>query len=68
MTPATAREITAGMVGSSITATLVIAAQIAFNNPDPAPATTTTTVTTTVTTPVAPCDGPACPPRPPSDY
>ena len=67
MTPDTAREITAAMVGSSITATLVIAAQIAFNDPDPAP-TTTTTVTTTVTTPVAPCDGPACPPWPSLDY
>lgn len=66
MTTTTRRAITAGLVGSAITATLMTAAQLAAH--DPAPAPTTTTVTTTVTTPVAPCDGPACPPWPSLDY
>lgn len=66
MTPTTRRAITAGLVGSAITATLMMAAQLAAHTPAPAP--TTTTVTTTVTTPVAPCDGPDCPPWPSLDY
>lgn len=66
MTPTTRRAITAGLVGSAITATLMAAAQLAVHEPAPAPS--TSTVTTTVTTPVAPCDGPACPPWPSLDY
>ncbi|MBP2333317.1 hypothetical protein [Corynebacterium freneyi] len=69
MTPTTRRAITAGMVGSAITATLMMAAQIAAREPAPAPAPapSTTTITTTVTTPVAPCDHPDCPPWPSLD-
>ncbi|MGV3114108.1 hypothetical protein ACEE18_05755 [Corynebacterium freneyi] len=67
MNPTTARAITAGLVGSAITATLMTAALVATHDPTPAPVATTTTVTTTVTTPVAPCDHPDCPPWPSLD-
>ena len=66
MIPATARSITAGLIGSAITATLMTAALVAAHDPTPAP--TTTTVTTTVTTPVAPCHHEDCPPWPSLDY
>ena len=66
MTLTTRRAITAALAGSAITATLMMAAQLAVH--DAAPAPSTSTVTTTVTTPVAPCDGPACPPWPSLDY
>lgn len=68
MTTTAARAITAGLVGSAITASLMATALVATHDPAPAPTPTTTTVTTTVTTPVAPCDGPACPPWPSLDY
>lgn len=66
MTTDTRRALRAGLFGSAITAILMMAAQVAAQGPDPAPS--TTTVTTTVTTPVAPCDGPDCPPWPSLDY
>ena len=66
MTLHTARTITAGFVGSAITATGMTAALLATHEPAPTP--TTTTVTTTVTTPVAPCHSPDCPPWPSLDY
>ncbi|KGF17383.1 hypothetical protein HMPREF1650_04270 [Corynebacterium freneyi DNF00450] len=68
MTPTTARAVTAGLVGAAITAVGMAVVLLAAHDPAPAPApTTTTTVTTTVTTPVAPCDGPECPPWPSLD-
>lgn len=66
MTPTTRRAITAGLLGSAITATLMAAAQLAVHEPAPAPS--TSTVTTTVTTPVAPCHHEDCPPWPSLDY
>ena len=66
MTTTTRRAITAGLAGSAITATLMLAALVAAHDPAPAPA--TTTVTTTVTTPVAPCHHEDCPPWPSLDY
>ena len=71
MTPTTARAITAVLVGIGLAAIGIGLAAVglvaaALITDEPAP--TTTTVTTTVTTPVAPCDGPACPPWPSLDY
>lgn len=65
MTPTNRQAITAAMVGSAITATLMLAAQVAAHDPTPAPS--ITTVTTTVTTPVAPCHHEDCPPWPSLD-
>lgn len=71
MTPTTRKAVTAGLVGSAITATLMAAALVATHDPAPAPAptpaTTTATVTVTTTTPVAPCHHEDCPPWPSLD-
>ena len=68
MTTTTRQAIRAGLFGSAITATLMLAAQVAAQDPDPTTTTpVTTTVTTTVTTPVAPCHHEDCPPWPSLD-
>lgn len=56
-----------------IAVTIALAALIANTypagtEPEVVTETVTATTTTTVTTPVAPCDGPECPPWPSLDY
>lgn len=59
---ATAVIATVSFLAGSLTGTTTTATTA------PGTVTETTTATTTVTTPVAPCDGPECPPWPSLDY